>query len=150
MARTRDQRARGHLEFHGEMNVSMFRKTVLATAIIGAGLGSMSGAAFAGDDPGNGGHHGGHDKGHSSSSQGGCSNEIAAESKNGSGRSLGDTTGGDQDLSASNLCHILTGNEILSNNNVSLLGNITNGDTDVRSSTSTVTEDVTSTVGAAG
>ncbi|MCD2189334.1 hypothetical protein [Actinomycetospora soli] len=134
------------------MNVSMFRKTVLATAIIGAGLGSMSGAAFAGDDPGDGGHHGGHgshDKHYSNSSDSGCSNNVAAESKNGSGRSLGDTTGGDQDLSASNLCHILTGNEVLSNNNISLLGDVTNGDTTTRTSSSTVTEDITSTIGGA-
>ena len=124
----------------------MFRKTVLATAIIGAGLGSMSGAAFAGDDPGDGGHHGGHGK-QSSSSQAGCSNEVAAASENGSGRSLGDTTGGDQEISASNLCHILTGNEILSNNNVSLLGDVTNGDTTSRTVVSDVTETVTSTVG---
>jgi hypothetical protein len=114
------------------MNVSMFRKTVIATALIGAGLGSMSGAAFAGDDPGDGGHHshGGHDS--SKSSSAGCSNEISGESKNGSGDSLGDTTGGDQSFDASNLCHILTGNEILSNNNVAPLGNITNGDTVTR------------------
>ncbi|GLZ50659.1 hypothetical protein [Actinomycetospora sp. NBRC 106378] len=114
------------------MNVSMFRKTVLATAIIGAGLGSMTGAAFAGDDPGDGGHHhGGHSSNWSDpSSGGGCSNTVGADAKNGSGDSLGDTTGGDQDLSASNLCHILTGNEILSNNNVSTLGSsIVNGDT---------------------
>ncbi|NYD37589.1 hypothetical protein [Actinomycetospora corticicola] len=125
----------------------MFRKTVLTTAIIGAGLGSMTGAAFAGDDPGDGGHHGSHDK-HSSSqsAKGGCSNEVAAQSKNGSGRSLGDTTGGDQDLSASNLCHILTGNEILSNNNIALpLGTIVNGDTVNRSLTSTNTSDSTRT-----
>lgn len=149
MARTRDQRARGHLDFHGGMNVSMFRKTVLTTAIIGAGLGSMTGAAFAGDDPGDGGHHGhgSHDKQYSKSSDSGCSNSVAAESKNGSGRSLGDTRGGDQDLSASNLCHILTGNEVLSNNNVSLLGNVTNGDTTTRNSSTSITEDITRTVG---
>lgn len=126
----------------------MFRKTVVATALIGAGLGSMSGAAFAGDDPGDGGHHGSHGK-HSSSSQAGCSNEIAAESKNGSGDSLGDTVGGDQDLSASNLCHILTGNEILSNNNLATLGGtIVNGDTLTRTLTSseTTTSDSTTTI----
>src|SRR5438552_1660514 len=109
----------------------MFRKTVLATAIIGAGLGSMTGAAFAGDAPSDGGHHGGGDGGgrhHSAPAAGGCSNDVAAKSENGSGRSLGDTTGGSQDISASNLCHILSGNEILSNNNLAL-GSITNGDT---------------------
>ncbi|MEJ2868217.1 hypothetical protein WCD74_10600 [Actinomycetospora sp. OC33-EN08] len=130
----------------------MFRKTVLATAIIGAGLGSMSGAAFAGDDPGDGGHHGGHGHGKhmSQPKDGGCSNSVAAESKNGSGDSLGDTTGGDQDLSASNLCHILTGNEILSNNNVALLGgSVVNGDTLTQTLTRTSTTDSTTTVGGA-
>jgi hypothetical protein len=124
----------------------MFRKTVLTTAIIGAGLGSMTGAAFAGDYHGDGGHHGGHDKSSGQSAKGGCSNEVAAESKNGSGRSLGDTTGGDQDLSASNLCHILTGNEILSNNNIALpLGTIVNGDTVTKTLTSTNTDTSTDT-----
>jgi hypothetical protein len=131
----------------------MFRKTVLATAIIGAGLGSMSGAAFAGDAPSNGGHHGdgGHGGGkHQSApaSSDGCSNKVGAESKNGAGRTLGDTTGGDQDLSASNLCNILSGNEVLSNNNVALLGgSVTNGDTLTATLTSTVSETTESTFG---
>ena len=129
----------------------MFRKTVLATAIIGAGLGSMSGAAFAGDAPSNGGNHGDNGGGKYQSapaSSEGCSNKIGAESKNGAGRTLGDTTGGDQDLSASNLCNILSGNEILSNNNVALLGgSITNGDTLTRTLTSTVTDTSETTVG---
>ncbi|MDL5155580.1 hypothetical protein [Actinomycetospora termitidis] len=129
------------------MNVSMFRKTVLATAIIGAGLGSMSGAAFAGDDPGDGGHHGSHGKHWDDSSKdGGCSNKVSAESKNGAGDTLGDTTGGDQDLSASNLCHILTGNEILSNNNIALPGgSIVNGDTLTKTLTRTSTSDESTT-----
>ncbi len=122
----------------------MFRKTVLTTAIIGAGLGSMTGAAFAGDDPGDGGHHGSHDK-HSSSSAG-CSNTVRAESKNGSGDSLGDTTGGPQRLDASNLCHILTGNEILSNNNFSTAGSsIINGDTLTKTLTRTDTDNSSTT-----
>lgn len=126
----------------------MLRKTVLATAIVGAGLGSMSGAAFAGDAPSNGGHHGGGDGGgkhHSAPAAGGCSNTVGAKSENGSGRSLGDTTGGSQDVSASNLCNILSGNEVLSNNNVSLLGDITNGDTRNETVVSTVTDTLTST-----
>ncbi|MFC5063855.1 hypothetical protein [Actinomycetospora atypica] len=109
----------------------MLRKTVLATAIIGAGLGSMSGAAFAHDH-----HDGGAAKG--------CSNAIAAESENGSGRSLGDTTGGDQDLDASNFCNILNGNEVLSDNNAALGGTITNGDTTDITETSTETTTETS------
>ena len=128
----------------------MFRKTVLATAIIGAGLGSMSGAAFAGDAPSNGGNHGDNGGGKHQSApapSGGCSNTVGAKSENGSGRSLGDTTGGSQDISASNLCNILSGNEVLSNNNVSLLGDITNGDTRNETVVSSVVETATSTFG---
>jgi hypothetical protein len=114
--------------------MSMFRKSVLTLAVVGAGLGSMSGAAFASDH-----HDGGQAKG--------CSNGIAAESENGSGRSLGDTTGGDQDLSASNFCDILNDNELLSGNNAALGGVITNGDTtditETSDSTSTETSNTT-------
>ncbi|MDL5155586.1 hypothetical protein [Actinomycetospora termitidis] len=108
----------------------MLRKTVLTTAIIGAGLGSMSGAAFAWDNHGHG-------------DAKGCSNEIAAAAENGSGDSLGDTTGGDQALDASNVCDILNDNSIGSENNVATAGGaIRNGDlTDItRTSTSTSTE----------
>ena len=112
--------------------MSMLRKTILTTVVIGAGLGSMSGAALAHDN-----HDGGAAKG--------CSNAIAAESENGSGRSLGDTTGGDQDLSASNFCNILNGNEVLSDNNVAAAGGvITNGDTTDITETSTETNTETS------
>jgi len=112
--------------------MSMLRKTILTTVVIGAGLGSMSGAAFAHDQ-----HDGGAAKG--------CSNAIMAESENGSGRSLGDTTGGDQDLSASNFCNILNGNEVLSDNNVAAAGGvITNGDTTDITETSTETNTETS------
>lgn len=95
--------------------MSMLRKTVVATALIGAGLGTMSGAAMAND--------------HQGSDAKGCSNSIKAESENGSGRSLGDTTGGDQALDASNLCDIANGNLVGSGNNVAG-GDITNGDTE--------------------
>ena len=112
--------------------MSMFRKSVLTLAVVGAGLGSMSGAAFATDH-----HDGGSAKG--------CSNTIAAESENGSGRSLGDTTGGDQDLSASNFCDILNDNELLSGNNFATgLSSITNGDTTDITETSTDTNTETS------
>lgn len=119
--------------------MSMLRKTVLTTAIIGAGLGSMSGAAFAWD------HHGETAKG--------CSNAIAASSENGSGDSLGDTTGGDQAFDASNVCDILNGNTIGSDNNVATAGGtIRNGDvTDItRTSTSTSEETSNTTVPAGG
>ena len=119
--------------------MSMLRKTILTTVVIGAGLGSMSGAALAND------HDGGQAKG--------CSNAIMAESENGSGRSLGDTTGGDQDLSASNFCNILNDNEVGSGNNVATAGGvITNGDTTdiTETSTETNTETTDTTVPAGG
>ncbi len=118
----------------------MIRKTVVATAIIGAGLGTMTGAAFAGDDPGNGGHdwgndHGhsskhhdswGHDKGKSSS----CSNDIAAANET-KGGGFADILGGDQVPVGLNVCHILDDNSLLNGNNVALLGgSVQNGDTD--------------------
>ncbi|MDL5155585.1 hypothetical protein [Actinomycetospora termitidis] len=94
--------------------MSVFRKTVLASAILGAGLASTAGVATA---------HEHHDAGKS------CSNAAEAASKNSSGKSLGDTTGGDQDLAASNTCDILNGNQILSDNNAATAGTIVNGDT---------------------
>jgi hypothetical protein len=120
--------------------MSMLRKAVLTTVVIGAGLGSMSGAALAHDN-----HGGGAAKG--------CSNAIMADSENGSGRSLGDTTGGDQDLSASNFCNILNDNEVGSGNNVATAGGvITNGDTTdiTETSTETNTETNDTTVPAGG
>ena len=48
-------------------------------------------------------------------------------------------------MSASNLCHILSGNEVLSNNNVALLGgSITNGDTRNETLVSNVVDTATS------
>ncbi|MEJ2868209.1 hypothetical protein WCD74_10560 [Actinomycetospora sp. OC33-EN08] len=94
--------------------MSVLRKIVVSAAIAGAGLGSLAGVASA----------------HESAPASGCSNAVQAASENGSGDSLGDTTGGDQDLSASNVCDILNDNEIGSGNNVATAaGTITNGDT---------------------
>ncbi|NYD37581.1 hypothetical protein [Actinomycetospora corticicola] len=117
--------------------MSMLRKVVVSTAIVGAGLGSLAGIASA------------HESGHAAS---GCSNAIKASSENGAGRTLGDTTGGDQDLSGSNVCDILNGNEILSGNNIATLaGTIVNGDTRTetsdRTSTTTITETLTGLLG---
>ena len=99
--------------------MSFFRTSVLATMIVGAGLGTLSGVASA----------------HESAPAAGCSNGISASNENGAGRTLGDTTGGDQDLSGSNTCDILNDNEILSGNNAAV-GDITNGDTTTRNSAS--------------
>jgi hypothetical protein len=95
--------------------MSMLRKVVVSTAIVGAGLGSLAGIASA------------HESGHAAS---GCSNTVKASSENGAGRTLGDTTGGNQNLSGSNVCDILNDNELLSGNNIATLGSsIVNGDT---------------------
>ncbi|MCD2189328.1 hypothetical protein [Actinomycetospora soli] len=116
--------------------MSILRNTVLATVVVGAGLGAMSGSALAWD------HHG--DAGKS------CSNSVKAASENGAGSTLGDTTGGSQDIAADNLCDIANGNEVLSGNNVAG-GDIRNGDlTDItRTSDTTTTEESTTTVPAA-
>ncbi|GLZ50650.1 hypothetical protein [Actinomycetospora sp. NBRC 106378] len=110
--------------------MSMLRKVVVSTAIVGAGLGSLAGIASA------------HESGHAAAQ--GCSNTIKGASENGAGRTLGDTTGGDQDFSASNLCDIANGNKILSGNNVATLGSsIINGDTTTRTSNTSSTTSIT-------
>jgi hypothetical protein len=104
--------------------VSMFRKTVLATAIVGAGLGSMSGAAFAGDYQGDSGqseshsshHHG--SQGHTQSSA--CTNNVQAANKT-EGGSLADVLGGAQTIVPVNLCHIVSDNQVLNDNHFSVL-----------------------------
>ena len=112
----------------------MIRKTVLATAIIGAGLTSMTGAAFAGDwqgDSGNNGdhdhghsrhHHGhdswGHDKGDQKSSS--CTNNVAAANES-KGGGFVDVLGGAQTIIPVNVCHILDDNSILNGNHVNVL-----------------------------
>jgi hypothetical protein len=113
----------------------MIRKTVLATAIIGAGLSTMTGAAFAGDDPGDGGHnnwdndhghsrhhHGhdswGHDKDNDKSSS--CTNNVAAANESKSGGLL-NVLGGAQTIVPVNVCHILDDNSILNGNDISVL-----------------------------
>ncbi|GLZ50653.1 hypothetical protein [Actinomycetospora sp. NBRC 106378] len=110
--------------------MSVFRKTVLASAILGAGLASTAGVATAHE------HHDG----------GGCSNGVAAKNANGADRTLGDTTGGDQDLSASNTCDILNGNRVLSDNNAATgASSIRNGDDTTVTRTRTTSDDSTTT-----
>lgn len=99
--------------------MSTFRKTVLTTAIIGAGLAATSGSAFASE----------HQSHESNSASSGCSNLVEAANENGAGEvRRGDVTGGDQDIQSSNLCNNLSGNEVLSGNNVALGGTVQNGD----------------------
>ncbi|WP_433800308.1 hypothetical protein [Actinomycetospora sp. CA-084318] len=110
--------------------MSIFRSAAVGTLILGAGLGAFTGVASA------------HESGHAAK---GCSNEIAGASENGSGRSLGDTTGGDQAFDASNVCDILNGNEIGSANNVAG-GDIVNGDTRTENSDVTETSSIVETI----
>ncbi len=119
----------------------MIRKTVLATAIIGAGLGSMTGAAFAGDDPGDGGHsswgndsghsrdhhhghHGSWDRGDKDQKSSSCTNNVAAANES-RGGGLADVLGGAQTVVPLNVCHILDDNSILNGNSISVLGSAT-------------------------
>ena len=101
--------------------MSMFRKTVLATAIVGAGLGSLSGAAFAGDCPSEGGHSSGHH--HASSGQSessSCTNNVAAKNATDAG-DFADVLGGAQTIVPVNVCHVLDQNELLNDNHLSVL-----------------------------
>ena len=116
--------------------MSTFRKTVLTTAIIGAGLAATSGSAFASE----------HQSHESNSASSGCSNLVEVADENGAGEvKRGDITGGDQDIQSSNLCNNLSGNEVLSGNNVALGGTVQNGDSKtVNTSESTITRTLTS------
>ena len=100
--------------------MSMFRRAAIATAILGAGLASTTGAAMATES------HGGHGHGHEAGR--GCSNAIDAKNVT-KGGSLVDVLGGDQVAAPINACHILDDNSLLNGNNVAVLGIITNGDT---------------------
>jgi hypothetical protein len=102
--------------------VSTFRKTVLTTAIIGAGLASTAGSAFATSCD----SHEGHGS-HSKSSDSSCSNDVKALNET-KGGGLANVLGGAQAVAPINACHILSDNHLLNGNNVALLGNITDGD----------------------
>lgn len=123
--------------------MSILRKTVLTTAIIGAGLASTTGAAFAGDCPSHG--HASHEKTQSAGQGDGCLNATEAENSNGAERvTRGDVTGGAQSIGQSNVCGNLSNNEILSNNNIAILGGtVRNGDS-VEQTTNTSTAESTS------
>lgn len=108
--------------------MSTFRKTVLTTAIIGAGLASTSGAAFASD-----GHHG-HQESNKSSAA--CSNLTEAVNDNGGEVAFGIISGGNQGLSSTNICNNLNGNSVGSGNNLAG-GNIQNGSNTVKSNSTT-------------
>ncbi|NMO92579.1 hypothetical protein [Actinomycetospora sp. TBRC 11914] len=106
----------------------MLRKTVLATAIVGAGLGSMTGAAFAGDDPGDGGHNWDDGHSHSHGHHGSWDHDKSTSCDNGvkqfsatKGGALADVAGGDNVAVPVNVCHVLDDNKLLNNIHVSLL-----------------------------
>jgi mevalonate pyrophosphate decarboxylase len=87
--------------------VSTFRKTVLTTAIIGAGLASTSGAAFASECH-DGGHHGDHHKSSSKVSDS-CISGSGSGSKNAEGGLLSIASVADAPIS-SNICNVLNNN----------------------------------------
>jgi hypothetical protein len=99
--------------------VSTLRKTVLTTAIIGAGLASTAGSAFATDC----GHDNHHQKSHQSSSSSDCTNNVLARNSTGGG-SFANVLGGAQTIIPVNACHILDNNKIANGNKVAVLGDI--------------------------
>ena len=102
--------------------MSMLRKTVLTTAIIGAGLASTTGAAFASDCHSDGGHHkSSHERTKNVTNNNSCSNTFGGSVENGGSKQLG-LVNGSQGALQGNLCNVLNGNKILSDNNVSILG----------------------------
>lgn len=95
--------------------MSMFRKTALTSAVIGAGLVSTAGAAFAGDAPCES-HHA-HSSTQSSSD---CGNAFGGSVDNGGAKQLGGINGSQGALQG-NLCDIANGNSVLSGNHISVL-----------------------------
>jgi hypothetical protein len=94
--------------------MSMLRKTTITVAIVGAGLGSLTGAAFANT------HHGSsHDSSHGSSSS--CTNNVKALNSS-QGGGFADVAGGAQTVGAINACHILDDNKVLNRNVVNIGG----------------------------
>lgn len=100
--------------------MSMIRKTVLTTAIIGAGLASTAGAAFAGDDPCDSGHHSsGHEHSsshwsHSSKDASGCSNSFRGET--GNSENIGGLLNDSQGAIGLNVCDLVSHNNVLNGN----------------------------------
>jgi hypothetical protein len=93
-------------------SVSTFRKTVLTTAIIGAGLASTAGSAFATECC----HDGGHQAKHEAS--GGCSNSF--QGKTGNSKNFIGALNDSQGAIGANVCDVLSHNNILNNNSFDL------------------------------
>ena len=100
--------------------MSTFRKTVLTTAIIGAGLATTAGSAFATDC----GHdsHSGH-KSHETTKSSECTNNVKALNQT-KGGGLADVLGGAQTVAPINACDILSHNSLLNGNDISVLGGL--------------------------
>ncbi|MFC5063859.1 hypothetical protein [Actinomycetospora atypica] len=104
--------------------MSTFRKTVLTTAIIGAGLAATTGSAFASDCGHDNGHEHKSSHGHSKTvtNNNGCSNEAGGSIDNGGAKNLIGALNGSQGALGLNVCDNLNGNKILSDNDISILG----------------------------
>jgi hypothetical protein len=103
--------------------VSTFRKTVLTTAIIGAGLASTAGSAFASDcHEGHHSHHGDSSKSTTKISDS-CISGSGSGSKTANGKLLAIGSVADAPIS-SNICNVLNNNlnGNLSNNTVNVAG----------------------------
>jgi hypothetical protein len=99
-------------------SVSTFRKTVLTTAIIGAGLASTAGSALATTSCD---HDGGHKAKHESSSSG-CSNSFVG--KTGDSKALVGVLDSSQGAIGANVCDVLSHNNVANGNEVNLLTGI--------------------------
>jgi hypothetical protein len=100
------------------VSVSTFRKTVLTTAIIGAGLASTAGSAFATDNCDSGSHHDSHAK----SASAGCSNDVkTGNATKISGDSLANAVAPITANAPINACHILDNNSVLDGNQLNIL-----------------------------
>jgi hypothetical protein len=98
--------------------MSMLRKTTITVAIVGAGLGSLTGAAFANDSHGS--SHDSHGSSHDSRGSSCTNNVKALNSAQGGG--FVDVAGGAQTIIPVNACHILDDNKVLNHNVVNVGG----------------------------
>lgn len=94
--------------------MSTFRKSVLTTAIIGAGLASTAGSAFATDCSHDSDHH---KAKHESSS--GCSNSFVG--KTGASKTVLGALDGSQGAIGANVCDVLSHNSIANGNHINVL-----------------------------
>ncbi|NMO92578.1 hypothetical protein [Actinomycetospora sp. TBRC 11914] len=100
--------------------MSTFRKTVLTTAIIGAGLASTAGSALAHDSQHE--SHGGHEKS-SHSAGGGCSNSFVGET--GDSANAFSLLNDSQGAIGLNVCDVLSHNNVLNGNTLRVGGSTT-------------------------